>query len=203
MHWRPQNVSQALSSLNQHRISFAALILVFLRWAGIFFAPYSVMFPLHNLTLHPGNRAALVQCGLIELVVRLMREWRQGRQADLTLALALSVAEGLSGEWEWKQRMRHAGMVSALQDVRAARRGETEPCRAAADRLLLVLLEGHLAFWMGQHARLGAGSHAGLLDDYVAGIVLEFAFGARICRVGDEHAAAAEAAAVEPKCNCG
>ncbi len=161
------------------------------------------MFPLHNLALHASNRAPLVQCGLIELVVRLMREWRQGRQADTTLELALGVAERLCGEWDWKQRMRHSGMVSALQDVRAGRRGEAEECRAAADRLLLVLLEGHLAFWMGQHSRLGAGSHAGLLDDYVAGIVLEFAFGARICRVGDEHAAAAEAAAVEQRCSCG
>jgi hypothetical protein len=173
------------------------------RWAGIFFAPYSVMFPLYNLAQHPGNRAPLIQCGLIELVVRLMHEWRQGRQADTTLALALGVAEALSGEWDSKQRMRHAGMVAALQDIRAGRRGEAESCRAAADRLLLTLLEGHLAFWMGQHSRLGAGSHAGLLDDYVAGIILEFAFGARICRVGDEHAAAVEAAAACHKCNCG
>ena len=33
------------------------------------------------------------------------------------------------------------------------------------------------------------------LDDYVAGIILEYAFGARICRVGAEHVAAEEAAA--------
>ena len=173
------------------------------RWAGIFFAPYSVMFPLHNLALHPGNRAPLVQCGLVELVVRLLREWRQGRQADTTLALALSVAEGLSGDCESKRRMLQAGMVSALQDVRDGRRGESEASRAAADRLLVGLLEGHLAFWMGQHARLGSGSYAGLLDDYVAGIVLEFAFGARICRVGDEHVPPAEVAAPQHKCSCG
>ncbi len=48
--------------------------------------------------------------------------------------------------------------------------------------ILTYIQECHLAFCMGQNPRLGAASYVSLIDDYVSGIIMEFAFGGGLCQ---------------------
>ena len=151
-------------------------------WAGIHFAPYSVVYPLNNLAANPDNRSRLVECGLLELLARCMNDWQdEAHHADETLQLCLELAAHLKGPWEWQQRMREGGVVRALQKVRDRSRGESQECGRRAEELLDDLLQGHLAVWMSQHQRLGAQSSLHCLDEYVTGIILDHAFGGHLC----------------------
>ena len=147
-------------------------------WAGIHFAPYSVVYPLNNLAANPDNRSRLVECGLLELLARCMNDWQdEAHHADETLQLCLELAAHLKGPWEWQQRMREGGVVRALQKVRDRSRGESQECGRRAEELLDDLLQGHMAVWASQHQRLGAGSPLHSLDFGVLDIISQAAFG--------------------------
>jgi hypothetical protein len=147
-------------------------------WGGINFAPYSVMYPLNNLAATPTNREHLVECGLLELMTRVINDWtHDGNQADATLLLAIELTSHLTGAWAWQQRMREGGVVRALETVRARGRGESLSCSLRAANLLDELQQGHLAVCMAQHPRLGAGSSLHCLDENATAIILDYAFG--------------------------
>ncbi|KAJ1477157.1 hypothetical protein T484DRAFT_3043734 [Baffinella frigidus] len=151
-------------------------------WAGIHFAPYSVVYPLNNLAANPKNREQLVECGLLELLARFINDWKRvGHHADETLLLAIELTSHLKGAWAWQQRMREGGVVTALKKVRDRRRRESVECSMRAEELLDELLQGHLAVWMGQHPRLGSHSSLHCLDEYATGIILDYAFGGHLC----------------------
>ena len=82
------------------------------KWAGVHFAPYSVMYPLNNLAATPTNRQHLVDCGLLELLVRFIHSWKpNAHNAGAALLLAIELTSRLTGEWEWQQRLREGGVV--------------------------------------------------------------------------------------------
>mmetsp|Transcript_27018 Transcript_27018/g.54893 ORF Transcript_27018/g.54893 Transcript_27018/m.54893 type:complete len:428 (-) Transcript_27018:267-1550(-) len=154
-------------------------------WAGIFFAPYSVLYPLRNLSSQEENCNYLVECGLVELLARFLAEWKRvGHHAERTLVLALETAVALSGRFEWQQRLRASGVLQSLKMVCGRGRGESEECAELASGLLDTLLESHTAVFMGQHARVGAGSRLHSLDEYVTGIILDYSLGGRLCTFG-------------------
>lgn len=157
-------------------------------WAGIFFAPYSVLYPLRNLSSQEENCEYLVDCGLIELLARFMLEWKKvGHHAERTLVLALETAVSLSSCFEWQQRMREATMVNALKMIRSRVRGEAQECAELASALHDTLLEQHTAIFMGQHMRLGEDSRLHSLDEYVTGLILDYSLGGRLCSFGCAH----------------
>lgn len=98
-----------------------------------------------------------------------------------TLRIALNIIARVCFCSDYKREMRGAGMIQALRKVCEQKRGEEDDCKRIADRLLESLLEIHLAFSMGQNARLGACSPVNLLDDYVAGIIMEYALLGKLC----------------------
>ena len=191
------DVDDAGESNHQSAIATTVKILGFAldgrSWAGIHFAPYSVVYPLANLAANPKNREQLVDCGLLSLLARVINDWKRvGHHADETLALAIELASHLKGAWEWQQRMREGGVVSALKKVRDRRRRETVECSKRAEELLDELMQGHLAVLMSQHPRLGTNSSLHCLDEYATGIILDYAFGGRLCALDNVGADDAE-----------
>ena len=202
------------------------------RWAGIFFSPYSVLYPLNNLCLRPCLHRILMQAGLLTALTRFVREWNPRRDSEASLVLALlmldrmSVAELDPGQpnpsrlptpsltpsthvhsvacddvqdrkpYDSDHRRKHhlhhhqdrvaatakvtraasrikdtreaaheavvqlrgAGIIGVLQELLICRCSEASVARQLARPLLERFLQVHLAFWMGQHPRLGAKS---------------------------------------------
>lgn len=144
------------------------------KYAGIFFAPYSVMCPLSQLAKNPENRQQLVDAGLIELTVKVLEKWwAHGDNAAHTLSRCMQIAERLSKVSEYQDRLRSAGIVDVLKNIRKGTRGEPHHCLQIANRLIVNLLPNQLAFWMGQHSRLGQNSPIFLVDEYLAEIIME------------------------------
>lgn len=167
------------------------------KWVGVSFTPYSVLYPLSRLAVGRENRAGLVESGVVELLVRLVEEWEaKGRKTQQALLLALEILEQLAedctqppgpgakqelaggggGHRKVMERLRSRGTLSALHRVASQARGEAAAAAAAGRRVLGRVGEGPVAFWMGQHSRLGEKSPVLLLDEFVAGLVLDYAF---------------------------
>jgi hypothetical protein len=148
-------------------------------WACIHFAPYSVLFPTCKVACSESetHKLELVRSGITEHLVHLISEWKSfGRQPEQTLKLALRACRGLCSLEEAERQMRDEGIVSAL--FRVATSSEVDKVlRAHAMEVIDKLLAGHVAVWMGQHARLGAASYIHLLDDYATGLILQYSFG--------------------------
>jgi hypothetical protein len=150
-------------------------------WAGVFFAPYSVLYPLARLALHPANAALLLDSGVAPRLAGFLAAWRAGPRPERALALALAAAASLSAAGEAARRpLRAAGLVAALRtlaappcapDAAPAVPAVPAECCAAAGRLAGELEGAHWAVWMAAHARLGAGSALGGLDSDVLHII--------------------------------
>jgi hypothetical protein len=83
-------------------------------WAGIHFAPYSVMFPLHNLTCRSSeaDKLHLVQSGLAIHLTDLIAQWKLVlHQRHKTLTLALQMSKSLCVSQETMRTMRDQGLV--------------------------------------------------------------------------------------------
>jgi len=147
-------------------------------WAGIHFAPYSVIYPLCNLALTEDNKEVLVECGLAEQLTSLIQQWKGvGHQAEQTLELAVQIAENLSDSQESQRCMRAAGMMVALDEVAAGKLTHRVCVQLQAAYIVKKLTEGHVAFFMGHHARLGQRSPLLQLDDLIMGKIAHMAFG--------------------------
>lgn len=148
-------------------------------WAGIHFAPYSVIYPLSNLALSNDNREVLMGCGLADHLTTLITEWKLvGHQAEDTLGLAMKITEELVGESQQNQRcLRDAGIMPALDAIVEGKRTQDVMIMGQAARILTKMTEAHTAFFMGQHSRLGLNSSLSQFDDLVMGKIAKFAFG--------------------------
>jgi hypothetical protein len=147
-------------------------------WAGIHFAPYSVIFPLCNLALTDENKEMLLECGLAEQLSTLIKEWRGvGHQSEQTLELAVQIAQSLSGSQESQRCMRSAGMMAALDDVAAGKHTQNVRVQLQAAHIVKKMTEGHLAFFMGHQNRLGENSPLFQLDDLTMSKIAHMVFG--------------------------
>uniref|UniRef100_A0A7S1HIT5 Uncharacterized protein n=1 Tax=Hemiselmis andersenii TaxID=464988 RepID=A0A7S1HIT5_HEMAN len=158
------------------------------KWAGIFFAPYSVLYPMGNLArASEENADMLAKAKAIPKVVRVLKEWKDGRLAARSLTLALDIIMALTSMPDHQQELRAVGAVKTLRLVASRARGEPRECAELAERVLERLLERHLALSMGQHERLGRDSYMSMVDDYVMGVIMEYALGGSVCSVEDLH----------------
>jgi hypothetical protein len=147
-------------------------------WAGIYFSPYSVCLPLYNLSLNAENRKHLVEFGLINLIADLLSTWKPGHLADETLTLALSIARHLAVHPDddiQRAGVKKAALIQSIQLVRKGSRGEPWRCQDAANAILSELRQRHIAIWMCQHHRVGAGSCLHWLDESVTDMIVGFA----------------------------
>ena len=148
-------------------------------WAGIHFAPYSVVYPLCNLANSSQNTTVLMQCGLAEQLVGLIREWKDvGHQSEKTLELAMQISENLCDTQQSQRCMREAGMMPVLEEVLLGKcGGDKMTVMVQAGRILKKLTSGHVALYMGHHERLGQHSPLLQLDELVMGKIAQMAFG--------------------------
>jgi len=148
-------------------------------WAGIHFAPFSVVYPLSNLSQSVENRELLMECGLAEELARLISDWKEvGHHSDRTLGLALNIAEDMCDAQRTQRRLRDAGMLPVLEELAAMPEVAADAAfRLQVLRIRKALTDGHVAFMMGQHPRLGARSPLMLLDGLVMGKIAHLAFG--------------------------
>jgi hypothetical protein len=149
-------------------------------WAGIHFAPYSVVYPLSNLANSSENTDVLMECGLADHLTDLIREWKDvGHHSDKTLELAMQITENLCETQQSQRSLRTAGMMPVIEDVllgKCCDKSKTAVMAQAA-RILKKLTSGHVAFFMGHHARLGSKSPLQQLDALVMGKIAQLAFG--------------------------
>ena len=147
-------------------------------WAGIHFAPYSVIYPLCNLALTDENKEVLLECGLAEQLSTLIKEWRGvGHQSEQTLELAVQIAENLCCSQKSQRCMRSAGMMAALEDVAAGKHTQNVRVQLQAAHIVKKMTEGHVAFFMGHQHRLGENSPLFQLDDLTMSKIAHMAFG--------------------------
>ena len=147
-------------------------------WAGINFAPYSVVYPLSNLALSGDAKEVLMELGLADQLSQLIQEWKLvGHQSTQTLELALHMTENLCETQNCQASMRAAGMMQALDAVLEGTRGQNVRVVAQAARILNKMTEGHVAFSMGYHTRLGVKSPLFQLDELILGKIAKLAFG--------------------------
>mmetsp|Transcript_102477 Transcript_102477/g.165142 ORF Transcript_102477/g.165142 Transcript_102477/m.165142 type:complete len:410 (-) Transcript_102477:63-1292(-) len=146
-------------------------------WAGIHFAPYSIMYPMRNVVAASSDRdkSLLCECGLVGHLLFLLSGSSVAYKNEESMAFALDVSESLCSSREVQTSMRSGGMVQALRAL-----VKRPKFHAGAMRVLDALLAGHIAVWMGQHRNLGAGSPLHLLDEFVIGMILDHAFGANV-----------------------
>mmetsp|Transcript_22834 Transcript_22834/g.51470 ORF Transcript_22834/g.51470 Transcript_22834/m.51470 type:complete len:427 (-) Transcript_22834:41-1321(-) len=146
-------------------------------WAGINFAPYSVLYPLRSLAYNPKHQSELIQCGLIERIAETMNSWRlEDHRSRQVLLLAIDIANVLFEAPEYQEVFFSSGIFSATKLTASGRRDEGAECIALAENLLAKLSKFPVAVWMGLHHRLGTNSQFQLLDEYVLGIILEYSF---------------------------
>mmetsp|Transcript_44781 Transcript_44781/g.112310 ORF Transcript_44781/g.112310 Transcript_44781/m.112310 type:complete len:428 (+) Transcript_44781:62-1345(+) len=156
------------------------------KWAGIFFAPFSVLYPLGNLARASEDNADIIaKAKAVPKLVRVLNEWTDGRLAARSLMIALDIISALTSLQEHQQELRASGAVKALRLVASRARGEPKDCAELAEVVLEKMLQRHLALSMGQHARLGRDSHISMLDDYVLGVIMEYSLGGNVCNVED------------------
>ena len=113
-------------------------------WAGIHFAPYSVIFPLHNLTCrsNDADKLHLVQSGIAVHLTEVIAQWKAAvHHSDKTMLLAIHMSRSLCVSLESMRTMRDNGILQALHGVTQGRRGETPNMRLAAAGLIDQLLE--------------------------------------------------------------
>lgn len=147
-------------------------------WAGIHFAPYSVVYPLSNLALSSDNKEVLLEFGLADHLAQLVQEWKLvGHQSAQTLELALQITENLCESQNAQRSMRAAGMMQALDEVVEGKRGQEGRVIIQAARILKKMTEGHSALFMGHHCRLGQNSQLFELDELIMGKIAGLAFG--------------------------
>ena len=147
-------------------------------WAGIHFAPYSVMYPLTHLATSKSNREVLVELGVADDLTTLIREWKTlGHQAGQTLRLALNLTENLCQSLESQLSLRSAGMMPVLENLADGSDSDDAGVMVQASRILRSMTEGHVAFFMGMHPRLGSASPLAQLDGLVMGEIARMAFG--------------------------
>jgi hypothetical protein len=116
---------------------------------GIHFAPYSVIFPLHNLTCRSSDadKLHLVQSGIAVHLTELIAQWKSAvHQSDKTMLnktmlLAIHMSRSLCVSAEAMRTMRDKGILQALHGVTQGRRGESTSMRRAAAGLIDQLLE--------------------------------------------------------------
>jgi hypothetical protein len=166
-------------------------------WAGIHFAPYSVIYPICNLAHSSENKEVLMECGLADHLTSLIRDWKLvGLQGEETLGLAIKMTEDFCASQKAQRCMRDAGMMHALERVVQGKCTEDVAVLLQAARILQKMTEAHRAFYMGQHSRLGANSPLFLLDECVMGQIANLALGCAVITPlgaepssGDSHSA--------------
>lgn len=149
-------------------------------WAGIHFAPYSVVYPLSNLANSSENTDVLMECGLAEQLTGLIREWKDvGHHSEKTLELAMQITENLCETQQSQRSLRSAGLMPVVEDVLLGTccQKARAPVLAQAARILDKLTSGYVAFYMGHHERLGKDSPLAQLDGLVMGKIAQLAFG--------------------------
>jgi hypothetical protein len=141
-------------------------------WAGVAFAPYSVLYPLARLARHPSNLPLLADAGVAPHLTAFLLAWpRAGPRPERTLALALALAAPLSSADEAvRRRLRAAGAVAALRAI-AECAAAPPACRAAAGAAAGELEGARWAVRMAAHPRLGAHSTLGRLDPDLLALV--------------------------------
>eukprot|EP00960_Hanusia_phi_P060460 764510-Hanusia_phi.AAC.3 len=144
-------------------------------WAGIHFAPYGVLYPFRKLASNPSIHPYIVECGMVESLARCIKDRARFEASDATLELALMVTKSLLEHVEHHPLLRQAGMIRMMRQIKTDI-CVSEECKQIASEIMEKLLEGHLAVWTGQHARLGAQSPLHLLDEFITGIILDYAF---------------------------